>query len=90
MINKTPSLPRHIHAEIAKGTLKIPTSFKHGMIIGKYMDFSIFETLTDNHGVIRDFNGIALKNQLVKPGSVIIRPGLLYEVRNSSQACLPR
>lgn len=62
---------------------KVPTSFVLGKIIGYYMGQEIYDTLTDNHGVVRFFNGVVTKDMnfkaAVKPNCVIAGNGLLYE-----------
>ena len=60
---------------------KIPDCFYYGKIIGTYLDHPIYGELTDNHGVVRAFGGIAMNGQEVLPGSLVIRPGLLYEIQ---------
>lgn len=68
----------------AKGVAaKVPTSFILGKVIGQYMGQAIYDKLTDNHGVIRVFNGVVTKDMnpkaAFKPNCVITGNGLLYE-----------
>jgi hypothetical protein len=59
--------------------LPLPKSFVAGDIVGSYLDHPIFSDLTDDHGVVRTFSGIAISASC-KPGAIIIAPGLLYEI----------
>jgi hypothetical protein len=61
------------------GSAKIPTHFVRGTIIGSYEGEPIYDQLTDNHGVVRLFGGIAVPKAHIKPGGVVVRPGILYE-----------
>lgn len=76
-----PSRPEAINSDITK--IKIPTSFTAGAEIGVYNGQTIFDCLTDNHGVVRHFVGLVPKNLLLMdcPNGAIIAgapPCLLY------------
>jgi len=62
---------------------RVPRSFEPGPQIGSYQGQPIYDTLTDNHGVVRVFKGIVHHWDLSshKPGCVVTSPGLLYEVQ---------
>lgn len=69
----------HLIPEPSQTPPKVPMSFAKGKVIGTYRDHAIYDELTDNHGVVRAFAGIAGVNQRIKPGSIIAAPGLIYE-----------
>lgn len=62
------------------GAIKVPTAFFFGKIIGRFKDHPIYDQLTDNHGVVRSYGGIASTVKDCKPGSMIAGPGILYEM----------
>jgi hypothetical protein len=70
-----------IEAQMAQPSSQslIPSSFTYGKQIGAYQGFPIFDLLTDNHGVVREFKGVVSEACKPAPGAIIARPGLLYE-----------
>jgi hypothetical protein len=59
--------------------MPVPREFTLGAIVGRYRDQPIYQDLTDDHGIVRVFSGVAIDSSC-KPGGVIIEPGLLYEI----------
>lgn len=57
----------------------VPSAFGYGKQIGMYKGFPIYDVLTDNHGVVREFKGVVTKITTTAPGAIITAPGLLYE-----------
>lgn len=79
-MSKNNSAEFHLFPEATALPQKVPMAFVKGTVIGMYKDHPIYDQLTDNHGFVRAFAGIASISQSHKPGSIIASPGLLYEL----------
>lgn len=72
-----------LHGEMTRQNAadhKVPRHLIRGEVIGSYKGLPLYDKLTDDHGVVRVYGGIVSPREVIKPGALVVNPGVIYNV----------